>query len=202
MRLVVFGATGGTGPFVLREALARGHDVTAFARRPETLPDTSRPLTVIEGDARHPSAVGKAISGQDAVIVTVSGRGRPDVARDIASTVTGAMSELGLARLVATSSYGMVATKPYVLASLVRRIFAKSFADQRAADEVIQASEVDWTIARATRLLDKPANRPARISSDLFKAGPYSLTRQAWATVLVNLAEHTTHLHQIVNVTG
>jgi hypothetical protein len=32
MRLVVFGATGGTGPFVLREAVARGHNVTAFAR--------------------------------------------------------------------------------------------------------------------------------------------------------------------------
>jgi uncharacterized protein YbjT (DUF2867 family) len=39
MRLVVFGATGHTGPFVLREALARQHNVTAFARPPEALSD-------------------------------------------------------------------------------------------------------------------------------------------------------------------
>jgi len=202
MRLVVFGATGGTGPFVLREALARGHNVTAFARRPEALSDIAGLAAVVDGDARDASAAGKAISGQDAVIVTVSGRGQPDVARDVARTVTAAMTELGVARLVATSAYGMVATKPYLLAGLVRRIFAKAFADQSAADEVIEASEVDWTIARATRLVDKPSSRPARVSPDLFQTGPYSISRQAWATVLVNLAEHGTHRRQIVNVTG
>jgi uncharacterized protein YbjT (DUF2867 family) len=202
MRLVVFGSTGGTGPFVLREALARGHEVTAFARRAKAVPELSGLAGVVEGDARRPSPVSEAINGQDAAIVTVGGRGQPGVARDIASTVTAAMSELGVTRLVTTSSYAMVASKPYVLASLIRRIFAKTFADQQAADEVIQASPLDWTIARATRLVDKAATRPARLASELFDSGPYSLTRQAWATVLVNLAERNTYLHQIVNVTG
>ena len=195
-RLVVFGATGGTGPFVLRQTLARGHEVTAFARRPDALSHIPGLAAVVDGDARDKSAASKAISGQDAVIVTVSGRGQPDVARDVARTVTAAMTELGVARLVATSAYGLVATKPYGLASLVRRIFAKSFADQSAADQVIEASELDWTIARATRLVDKPSSKHARVTPNLFQNGPYSISRRAWVTVLVNLAEHGTDRRQ------
>lgn len=34
MNLLVFGATGATGQQVMEQALARGHQVTAVARRP------------------------------------------------------------------------------------------------------------------------------------------------------------------------
>ncbi|MCU1299595.1 MAG: hypothetical protein JWO91_3873 [Acidobacteriaceae bacterium] len=35
MKLVVLGATGGTGLEIVRQAIERGHSVTAFARAPE-----------------------------------------------------------------------------------------------------------------------------------------------------------------------
>jgi putative NADH-flavin reductase len=201
MKLAVFGATGGTGPFVLREAVLRGHEVTAFARSPEKLVASSTLASIVTGDARDLDAAAAAVQGQDAVIMTVSGRGQPGVLREIALAVTTAMSEAGVSRLVATSAYGIVATKPYLVAGLVRRIFAATFADQAAADEVVQATDLRWTIARATRLLEKPAKRPARTSTELFSTGPYSLSRDAWAGVLMDLAESGTHVRQIVNVT-
>jgi putative NADH-flavin reductase len=201
MKLAVFGATGGTGPFVLREAVLRGHEVTAFARSPEKLAAPSTLASIVTGDARDLDAAAAAAQGQDAVIMTVSGRGQPGVLREIALAVTTAMSEAGVSRLVATSAYGIVATKPYLVAGLVRRIFAATFADQAAADEVVQATDLRWTIARATRLLEKPAKRPARTSTELFSTGPYSLSRDAWAGVLMDLAESGTHVRQIVNVT-
>ena len=37
MKLIVFGATGKTGRHVWRNALDRGHDVTAFARSPHKI---------------------------------------------------------------------------------------------------------------------------------------------------------------------
>jgi uncharacterized protein YbjT (DUF2867 family) len=39
MRILVIGASQGTGALAARAALARGHDVTAFARSPEKLGD-------------------------------------------------------------------------------------------------------------------------------------------------------------------
>jgi uncharacterized protein YbjT (DUF2867 family) len=202
MRITVFGSTGGTGPFVLREAIARGHEVTAFARRADALADASGLAAVVEGDARDLDAASKAIVGQDVVIVTVSGRGQPDVVRDVARAVTVAMGSLGVSRLVATSAYGLVATRPLVLAGLVRRIFAKPFGDQLAADEVIQATDLSWTIARATRLTNATGSTPARTSTQLFRSGPYSLGRASWAQVLVDLAQDGGFNRQIVNVTG
>jgi uncharacterized protein YbjT (DUF2867 family) len=202
MRIAVFGSTGGTGRLILGEAVRRGHEVTAFARRAEALAGVAGLAAVIEGDGRDRACADKAVTGQEAVIVTVSGRGQPGVATDIATAVAGAMASQRVSRLVATSSYGMVAARPYVLAPLVRRIFSKAFADQKAADEIIMASGLDWTILRATRLTGGTAGRPGRQSTALFTRGPYSLSRTAYASALLDAAEGGTYLRQIVNITG
>lgn len=202
MRIVVFGSTGGTGVCVLREAVQRRLAVTAFARDRQKLTGIEGLDAIVEGDARDADAVSKAVTGQDAVIMTVSGRGEPGVARDIARTVTGAMVGGRVRRLVATSSYGMIATKPLIVASVVRRAFAKQFADQREADQVVSNTELDWTIARATRLLPARPAPPPRISVGLFDTGPFSLDRASWATVLVDLATEEAWPRQYINVTG
>ncbi|MFY9926672.1 MAG: NAD(P)-binding oxidoreductase [Streptosporangiaceae bacterium] len=202
MKIAVFGSTGGNGRLVLADGIRRGHEVTAFARDAGALAGVPGLAGVVEGDGRDQVAVEKAIAGQAAVIVTVSGRGEADVAAGIARTVTAAMQSHGVSRLVAASAYGMVATRPYILAGVVRRIFAKGFADQAAADRIIAASELDWTILRGTRLTSKPANAPARRSTELFTSGPYSLARAAFAAALVDLAQDHTAIRQIVNITG
>lgn len=202
MKITVFGSTGGNGRLVLADGIRRGHEVTAFARDAGALAGVAGLAAVVEGDGRDRVAAEKAIAGQTAVIVTVSGRGEADVATGIARTVTAAMESLGVSRLVAASAYGMVATRPYIAAGVVRRIFAKGFADQAAADRIIASSELDWTILRGTRLTAKPANGPARRSTELFTSGPYSLARSAFAAALVDLTQDRTAVRQIVNITG
>jgi putative NADH-flavin reductase len=202
MKLGVFGSTGGTGRLILTEALRRGHEVTAFARNADALAGIQGLAGVVEGDGRYGDAVAAAVAGQGAVIMTVSGRGEPDVATGIARAVTAAMATAGVARLVATSSYAMVATRPYVLAPLVRKIFGKALIDQRSADEVIRATGLDWTILRASRLTAAPATRPPRVSTGLFVSGPYSVSRAAYANVLLDYAEAPVHVGETVNVTG
>jgi putative NADH-flavin reductase len=202
MKIAVFGSTGGNGRLVIADGIRRGHEVTAFARDAGALAEVDGLADVIEGDGRDRVAVEKAIAGQAAVIVTVSGRGETDVAAGIARTVTAAMESLGVPRLVAASAYGMVATRPYILAGVVRRIFAQGFADQAAADRIIASSELDWTILRGTRLTARPAQGQARRSTGLFTKGPYSLARSAFAAALVDLAQDRAAVRQIVNITG
>jgi putative NADH-flavin reductase len=202
MKIAVFGSTGGNGRLVLAEGIRRGHEMTAFAREPSALADVAGLAEVVQGDGRDRGAVEKAIAGQTAVIVTVSGRGEADVATGIAETVTAVMESLGVSRLVAASAYGMVATRPYIMAGVVRRIFAAAFADQAAADQIIAASELEWTILRGTRLTAKQPTGPSRRSTELFTRGPYSLTRSAFAAALVDLAQDRVNVRQIVNITG
>jgi putative NADH-flavin reductase len=202
MKIAVFGSTGGNGRLVLADGIRRGHEVTAFARDAGALAGVAGLAGVVEGDGRDRDAAEKAIAGQAAVIVTVSGRGEADVAAGIARTVTAAMASLGVSRLVAASAYGMVATRPYIVAGVVRRIFAQGFADQAAADQIVASSELDWTILRGTRLTGKAAGGPARRSTGLFTAGPYSLPRSAFAAALVDLAQDRTAVRQTMNITG
>ena len=202
MKIAVFGSTGGNGRLVLAEGARRGHEVTAFARDASALAGVPGLADVVEGDGRDRGAVEKAIAGQDVVVVTVSGRREADVISGIARTVTAAMESLGVSRLVAASAYGIVATRPYILAGVVRRIFAREFADQAAADAIIAASDLDWTILRGTRLTAQPAKGRGRRSTDLFTKGPYSLPRSAFAAALVDLAEDRATVGQIVNITG
>jgi putative NADH-flavin reductase len=202
MKIAVFGSTGGNGRLVLADGIRRGHEMTAFARDAGALAAVPGLGGVVEGDGRDRDAVEKAIAGQDAVIVTVSGRGDAGVVAGIARTVTAAMVSLGVSRLVAASAYGMVATRPYIVAGVVRRIFAQGFADQAAADQIIASSELDWTILRGTRLTGKPADHPARRSTELFTKGPYSLPRAGFAAALVDLAQDRTTVRQTVNITG
>jgi putative NADH-flavin reductase len=202
MKIAVFGSTGGNGRLILTEAMRRGHEVTAFARRPGALAEVTGLAAVVEGDARDPADAGKAVAGQDAVIMTVSARGEPGASTAIAGAVVEAMAAEGVRRLVATSAYGMVATRPYVLAVVVRRAFRSVFADQAAADQVIEASALDWTILRATRLTGQPASRPPRLSAGLFTTGPYSLSRRGYAAALVDQAENSAHVRHVINITG
>jgi uncharacterized protein YbjT (DUF2867 family) len=60
MRIMVFGATGRTGRYLLAEGLRRDHRLTAFARWPAALVGPSTPAAVAMDDGRDPHTVRKA----------------------------------------------------------------------------------------------------------------------------------------------
>ena len=68
MKITVFGASGRTGREVVRQALAAGHDVTAFVRDPAKLSVHYDKVSMIKGDVSDSSAVMQGIEGQDAVV--------------------------------------------------------------------------------------------------------------------------------------
>ena len=50
MNIVIFGATGGTGQEIVKQALEQGHTVTAFVRNPAKLEHKHTNLKIIQGD--------------------------------------------------------------------------------------------------------------------------------------------------------
>ncbi len=68
MKLVVFGATGGTGQHILTQALQAGHSVTAVARDPSQLAITHDQLHTVPGDVLDPATLLGCTDGADAVL--------------------------------------------------------------------------------------------------------------------------------------
>jgi putative NADH-flavin reductase len=74
MKLLVFGATGGTGSRLVEQALRQGHLVTAFARDPAKIHLTHDHLRVVTGDVLDRASVNAAVDGQDAVVSALGTR--------------------------------------------------------------------------------------------------------------------------------
>ena len=162
MKIVVFGASGGTGLEVLKQALEAGHVVRAFVRTPSKINLQHPNLILFQGDVMDANAVEKAISGQDAVISTL-GPVRPPVSgvmETAAKNIVAAMKKHGICRIISTTGAGVrqPEDKPglldYVIGALLN-LLAKDVVLDSAANVIhIQSSDLDWTIVRFPRLND------------------------------------------------
>ena len=74
MRLVILGATGGTGQQLLKQALTQGHQVTVLVRRAEAITLTHPQLQVTTGDVMQADSLASVLPGQDAVLSVVGQR--------------------------------------------------------------------------------------------------------------------------------
>jgi putative NADH-flavin reductase len=70
MKIAVIGASGRAGSRIMKEAVARGHQVTAIARNPDKI-ESGRGVVAKPGDAGEPAALAPLLKGHDAVISSV-----------------------------------------------------------------------------------------------------------------------------------
>jgi uncharacterized protein len=70
MKIALIGATGNVGRRVTAEAVSRGHDVVAIARDTSAVPEQAG-VTAVQADLTDKQAIGKAIEGADAVVLSV-----------------------------------------------------------------------------------------------------------------------------------
>ena len=135
MKLLIFGATGGTGRALVEQALAQGHSVTAFARDPAKVRTTHQNLTVSQGNMLDPSSVEAAVQGQDAVLSALGTR--PPVGLWIAAT----FACLLLARFLALSGPVGLAVRigGPALANLI--LFRRTTALSEGTRNIVRAME-------------------------------------------------------------
>ena len=203
MKITVIGAAGRLGQRVVEEAARRDHQVTGLARHPERLARPDLLTGIAAGDGRDRDVVAGAVADADAVISTLPGgmRKDPHQAADVTRAVTTAMRDHGVHRLVITSVYPIVGTRPRTVMWLLRKVLATPYADIAEAEQITGASGLDWTIARLNRLTDKaPAGLPYASTGLLER--PTGLSRADAATLLVDLAETRDHARQALNVRG
>lgn len=162
MKIVVFGATGGTGRELVGQALERGHDVTAQARSPEKLAELAHEhLEVVQGDVLAPTDVERAVTGQDAVLCAIgAGAERSTLREDGTRNIVAAMEATGVRRLVCLSSLGVGDSRAnlgFFTKHVVVGIFLRhAFADHERQEAVIRNSSLDWTIVRPPHLKEGP----------------------------------------------
>jgi putative NADH-flavin reductase len=171
MKIIIFGASGGTGVEIVRQALEAGYQVTAFVRNPAKLDIEHANLVVFQGDVTDAAAVEKVVAGQEAV-VSALGPIRPPVPgmmETAARNIVAAMQKHGVRRLLSTSGAGVRDERDqpklmdHIMKGLLTLLAGEVLKDSAANVEVIRASGLDWTIVRYPRLLDGPRTGKYRV---------------------------------------
>ena len=178
VRLIVFGASGGCGSHLVRQAAARGHDVTAVVR-PSTRYDDPGGVSVVRGDVLDPEFVTGVVRGQDAVMSCLgmryahpwARRESPDdfISKATAHIVAG-MKAGSVSRVTVISAAGVAESRP--TANLVIRFFIASsnvgfaYADLARVEQILRDSGLDWQAVRPTTLSSRPGSgRAARVTT-------------------------------------
>ena len=195
MKVLVIGATGGTGRHAVRWLLERGHDVTAWARSPASLTEKSDRLRILAGEARDAESIDRAVAGQDAVLVAFGPRSlkKDDVQEVLMRHVLAAMKRHGVRRVVNLSAWGvnndLAVTSSLFFKYFFRPVFLRHvWIDKERAEAMLAASGLDYVNVQPGRLLDTPAQGGVKASIDGRGLEP-KMSREDLAAFMVDQLE-------------
>ncbi len=163
MRLLIVGATGGTGRVLVEQALERGHVVTALVRTPSRLRVTHPRLTVVTGDVLQPASLDTAVRAQDAVLSALGHKRWLYPTRILSAgtqNVIEAMRRHGVRRLIVETALGIGETwwQMGLYYTLFVRLFILPFYffDKSRQEALVRRSGLDWTLVRPGALNNGP----------------------------------------------
>jgi len=210
MRMTVFGATGGIGGQVVRQALDAGHKVTAVVRDPARF-EVSHPaleVATVPG-LTDPEMLRPVLEASDAALSGVGPRGRKDgpVASSTTRGILRAMEASGVRRFVAVSAVP-VGPVPQGESWLNRRIilplisaFARDvYADLAEMEDQIRRSTTQWTIVRPPKLVNKPLTGTYRTCVGGNVPRGYTISRADVAHAMLAALDDPATLRQAVGV--
>jgi putative NADH-flavin reductase len=197
-KILVLGASGGTGQQLVTQALAAGHEVTAFVRDPNRLRISHDRLRVLVGDTTSDfETLSEAVRGRDIVISSLgAGKSLKSgglITRSVPLIVR-AMESQSVRRLIFISAYGVGVTVrdvPLVPRILIRVLLSDLYADKKAGEDELLRSGVDWTILYPTTLIDGPQTGHYRVDERLALRGLPRVSRADVADFIVNHLEES-----------
>lgn len=188
MNLTVLAASGRTGTALTRQALRRGHTVTAIARDPEriALPD-SLSLRKVAGDVNDAATIGAVVNG-DSVVLSALGSDRAGILLAGARAVVAA----GPRRVIWLGAYGTGKSAEVAGegVGLLAKLLGDRLADKVEADDTVLAA--GGTVFHAGMLVDGPES-PRRRTVGLEAGPPFDLgakvSRETVAAAMLDEAE-------------
>ena len=172
MKLTIFGASGKTGVELVKQALEKDHEVTAFLRDPARLPVEHDQIKLVTGDVLTAENIADAVQGQDAVVCVL---GSNDLKKtNIRSTGTAniiqAMKQENIQRFIVVSAMGtgdswdtLSSTGKFLYATVLK----SSREDHEAQETAVKESGLDWTIIRPSGLTDEAKTGEYKVGENI-----------------------------------
>lgn len=208
MNILVIGASRGIGLELVKQALERGHGVTAMLRDPERLTLSHPNLCKIKGNIGDGESVKSAAIGRDAVCSCVGAwmtRQPADIfsrgARNVLDAIQGTN-----ARYIAVTGVGAGDSRGhggFFYDKILQPLLLRAMYDDKDREEaLIKASNVDWLIVRPGKLTNSPRTGNYRAVTDMNGFVVGSISRANVADFMLNQLEQPTFFKQTPALTS
>ena len=209
MNITIIGASAGLGLETVKRGLNRNHSITTLSRSKIQLEEKNS-LNMIIGDATNKADLLKSIENAEAIIVTLGARKQMKATTlfsDFAKLIVEINKEQKIdIPFIFVTGFGAGESKNYVswLVKLFLKYLLKDvYADKTKMEEIITNSDLNWTVVRSGRLLDKELTEKYRIENKLFKGiNIGGINRADLADFLIKQAEKQTELRKYVAISG
>jgi putative NADH-flavin reductase len=207
MNITIIGASAGIGLEAVKRGLDRNHSITTLSRSDIEI-EEKKWLKVIIGDATNKADLLSSIQNADAIIVTL-GTSKNMNATTLFSDFAQLMVEIHKENkidipFIFVTGFGAGESKNYVpwLVKMFLKYFLKDvYADKTKMEEIVTNSDLNWTVVRPGRLLDKELTEKYRIENKLFKGiNIVGINRADVADFLIKQAEEQTELKKYIAI--
>ena len=198
-RVLVIGATQGTGYLIVNLLLRDGYRVRALARNEAKAKEKlSSPVEVVVGDITKLNTLPTAMKDVDHIMFTAGVTQRPASERLIIATeyegvknTLAAAKDVGFnGRFLYMTSIGV--TKSSLAATLLNLVKGNTLKWRKLAEDAIRKSGLEYTIIRAGFLMNSPGGRRAiEVSQREYPLGfKYRISRADVAETFVQALKH------------
>ncbi|MCW5797143.1 MAG: hypothetical protein LZF60_270027 [Nitrospira sp.] len=207
MKIALIGATGFVGSAILKEALDRGHEVTAIVRHPEKL--TPHPkLHPQKGDVYNDDEVARVVAGHHAVISAFNpGWSNQDIynqqVKGVQAIING-VKKAGIKRLLFVGGAGSLEVKPGVqaldLPSFPAEYKQGALATRETLNVLRKEMGLDWSFLSPSADI-APGRRTGkfRLGKDQMlrdASGQSRISTEDYAMAMIDEVEKPAHLRQ------
>ncbi len=206
MKVLIFGATGGTGVHLVNQGLKMGYGITAFVRNPANLKIENKKLLVVKGDILNPKDVENAVKGQDVVISVLGNKTSQAFSKPITTVSDGlkniisAMKKHKVERLLFVASFGVNENIFLPEKLILRTVLKNLFIDIPKQENLIKGSSLKWTIVHPARLVNTSKTERYNMGENL-PIGLFSkISRADVADFLLKNIDNKNLINKIVTI--
>jgi uncharacterized protein len=207
MKVALYGATGNAGSRILKELVARGHQVTAIVRDPARFPQPGPGVLVKQDDLSDPKKIAAAIKGVEVVVNAYAPpQDEPDAIVGVTQRLIDAFDGTD-ARLMAVGGAGGLFVAPGVTlvdSGYLPEAYLPIAKAHVKAFNALRASTIDWTyLAPAAYFTPGERTGKFRLGKDELIANAQQESRismEDYAIALVDELERPHHRRQRFSV--
>jgi putative NADH-flavin reductase len=205
-KIVLIGASGFIGSAILKEALDRGHKVTAVVRNPDRIQIENPRLTRVKGDVSSPGVVSRLAKGADVVISAYNpGWKNPDIANEtltVYSAILKGVKEAGIKRFLVTGGAGSLFISPgrrLMDAGVIPESFLPAIKALASfyLDILSEEKTVDWVFfSPAGNIFPGERTGKFRLGKDemiVDKDGKSNISIEDYAVAMLDEVDHPSH---------